>query len=683
MARYTDFLVNEITLDGEVVHLRSTEAPRSASTKTEPVPDKKVPSSELTTQTTTEHVSIEPAGKSAETDEPKAEFEISEADKILLEGYFDATIAQKIVTLYRRRIASPATKAGEFSKIKSAPIDDKDLRTKIHQNVRRIFSGRLETVADENGVMTIGAGAAIKAGGGRKRGNQGGRGERQGFQMRGKLGWNELGGEYLHFSLYKENKDTMEVLAFLARQLKSNPKAFQFAGTKDRRGVTVQRACVFRIHAERMAGFNKSLRNAVLGDFQHQQHGLNLGDLRGNEFLITLRECTFPSIPETESIENKVKIASEIVQKSMVDLHKRGYINYYGLQRFGTFSTRTHTVGIKMLQEKFQGACDLLLHYDQQVLEAAMQSDPAADDKISSDDKARALGIYLFQSSDRFSEALEKLPRRFSAESNLIRHLGRSKTDYLGALQSIPRNLRLMYVHAYQSYVWNFAAGKRLELYGSDVVEGDLVMVNEHKDKTAPTEALDEVDDDGEVIIRPTEDDAATHMDDMFERARALTAEEAASGRYTLFDVVLPLPGFDVIYPPNKMTDFYKDFMASEEGGHLDPFNMKRKWKDISLSGSYRKLLTRPEGSFSTEVKSYKNDDEQFIKTDLELLRENEGAATKEDKDASGENGVEHDKLAVILKLQLGASQYATMALRELMKDGGVKQFRPDFSGAR
>ena len=39
-------------------------------------------------------------------------------------------------------------------------------------------------------------------------------------------------------------------------------------------------------------------------------------------------------------------------------------------------------------------------------------------------------------------------------------------------------------------------------------------------------------------------------------------------------------------------------------------------------------------------------------------------------------------KLAVVIKMQLGSSQYATMALRELTK-GGAVAFRPDFQGGR
>ncbi|KAJ0079106.1 hypothetical protein Patl1_23340 [Pistacia atlantica] len=48
--------------------------------------------------------------------------------------------------------------------------------------------------------------------------------------------------------------------------------------------------------------------------------------------------------------------------------------------------------------------------------------------------------------------------------------------NFLQALKAIPRTLRMMYVHSYQSYLWNHAASMRVEKYGTEqVVVGDLV----------------------------------------------------------------------------------------------------------------------------------------------------------------------------------------------------------------
>lgn len=540
--------------------------------------------------------------------------------------------------------------------------------------------------------MVSAASVQQRGGGKGKRKKQSGRDRGQGASHlpRGKLGWSELGGDYLHFTLYKENKDTMEVISFLSRQLKVAPKAFQFAGTKDRRGATAQRVSVFRIYPDRMPKLNASLRMAAIGDYEYQKQGLELGELNGNEFVITLRDCQFPEgvvdIGNVSSPETIAKV-TELVGKSLRNLRERGYFNYYGLQRFGTFATRTDTTGLKMLRGEFKEACESILHYSPIALAAAQDlssEDQGQKPQISTDDILRAKAIHIFQTTGNGRDALEVLPRKFTAESNIIRLLCQRKNDYFGALQSIPRNLRLMYVHAYQSLVWNFAAGERWRLYGDKVVEGDLVLVSEFKDETKAAGQQAEVDADGEEIVLPDADDSAA-VDDMFERARALTAEEAASGKYSIFDIVLPLPGFDILYPANKMTDFYKEFMGSEKGGNLDPFDMRRSWRDISLSGSYRKMLSRPGADYSFEVKPYRAEDEQFVKTDLERLKENasksgDGNNDNNQSSVTSETQEQPEKLAVILKFQLGASQYATMALRELMKTGGAKEYKPDFA---
>ncbi|KAL8999873.1 MAG: hypothetical protein Q9169_001414 [Polycauliona sp. 2 TL-2023] len=663
----------------------------------------------------------------------KNSFQLSDPDKALLTSYFDTEVVDQILALFQRILASPQRRARDFGHVITQPIE-REVRTEIHQAIRRIFSSRLESTTNGDGAMNIAAANPRSKSGWKS--NNPGRNDRSSKpqQPKGKAGWNAMGGDYLHFTLYKENKDTMEVISYLARTLKLRPQLFQFAGTKDRRGITVQRASVYRTLAKKLADAGRTLRNATIGNFEFHPQGLQLGDLMGNEFVITLRDCQFKGISEPD-LNTKIEKASAVVGIAIKNFAEHGFINYYGLQRFGSFSTGTHIIGRSMLQGDFKTACEGILWFNPSAVAAAQEDPGQQDSNISRDDMARALALHTFASTGRSQAALDQLPRKFSAEAGLIRHLARpdQKNDYHGALQTINRNLRLMYVHAYQSLVWNTAASARWEAHGDTVLPGDLVLVNEHPDPNIPVDDnKSKVDQDGEPIVAAEASDRAYTTDEIFTRARALTESELASPecKITIFDLVLPTPGYDILYPDNDSATIYKDFMASEEGGGLDPYDMRRKWKDVSLSGSYRKLLAKPLREVEWEIKAYgaKGDDEQFVETDAEKMKRlrygdraqggerpmktnnHDAAAAEEnsgvviDPSASEEGGVamtpdvvtsavntdaahqgepQNDKIAVILKLQLGSSTYATMALRELMKEGGVRTWKAEYGGGR
>ena len=652
-----------------------------------------------------------------------------------------------LTALYDKVINSPHRLSRDYGVVQSAPIK-REVRSQIHQDIRRIFQSRFDSHTDHDGAMIISV-MSTKAPSSSRQGTHRGdamnsRNDYHGKsrQPKGKPNWQELGGEYLHFTLYKENKDTMECVSWLMKQMRLSPKNFDFAGTKDRRAVTSQRVSVYRTMAPRLMDAGRSLRSSKIGDFKHEATPMQLGDLNGNEFTITLRDCEFP---KASGCSQKT-YAQSILKTAISNLAELGFMNYYGLQRFGSFTIGTEEIGIKMLQENFEGAAAAILHYTPEILAAAQKAEPDGD-RMSTEDKARAKAIHLFETTGNSNEALSMMPRRFSAEFSLIRFLGsrNQSRDFQGALQTLQRNLRLMYVHAYQSLVWNVMASIRWARYGGKVSEGDLVLVNEHPYAQDLSTAAEETDQAGEAIVEPSADDRAVTSDQMFVRARHLSKAEADSGDFTIFDVVLPTPGYDILYPKNDIAQCYKDFMSSERGGGLDPYDMRRSWKDISLSGSYRKLLAKPGKDISFEVRTYKDGDEQFVQTDLDRLNssrkplslknaagnedndqaldekvqpqdhrakegdehhlevekasiglgetQNDKPASMEDDEADrdSEGGVRIDggdsesdmKFAVILKLQLGSSQYATMALRELMKQGGVKTYKPDFGGGR
>lgn len=598
-------------------------------------------------------------------DDRPAEHKFAPEEIVGVEEIYGKDTTEAMCAMYNRIVTHPQKKARDFGALQSSPIEDKQDRTKAHILVRNVFFGVLDTTTESDNCITIKASGIKSAGRNPNAAKNAPKG-------RARVSWDERGGDHLHFTLYKENKDTMEVLSFINARLKLPTKNLQMSGTKDRRGVTVQRISAFRVQHERLQGLNQSLKAARIGDYSYQRHGLHMGDLAGNEFLLTLRNCRFDGDNDM-SFEDRVQRLTAIAQQSVNDLRDRGYINYYGLQRFGAHAVGTHDVGRLMLQGDLKGAVDAILSYTQSTLDAAQSSEAS---KVPADDKARAEALHDWKTKRSAAGVHDKLPRRFQAEHSVIRHLsGMAKKagqavseDWQGALMSITRNLRLMYVHAYQSLVFNCAAAKRLQTYGHKVVEGDLVVVQ----KVAPAPEED-VDEDGEVIIRPAPEDSAK-ADDDFERARPLSKTEAESGSYTLADVVLPLPGWDVVYPSNAIGDYYRGLMGRDQ---LDPHNMRRSWREISLSGGYRKLMSRPL-QVSAETRTYAADDQQLVQTDLEKLI----AAAKGLSTAAKADDGQHDKIAIVLKMQLGSSQYATMALRELTK-GGALSYKPDFHGDR
>ncbi len=87
------------------------------------------------------------------------------------------------------------------------------------------------------------------SGGGSVMSSVGGGGE---LDKRSQQGMYWKGGEhcrFLRFTVTKSNRDTMELVMYLSKLMRATPKLFSYAGTKDKRGVTSQRLCVYKVSA--------------------------------------------------------------------------------------------------------------------------------------------------------------------------------------------------------------------------------------------------------------------------------------------------------------------------------------------------------------------------------------------------------------------------------------------------
>lgn len=240
--RYTDFLVNEIGLDGEVVHLKSTEVPRKGKGGRENGMDGGVvmvaeaegtagPVTKLIEEggdAATESVSVEHALEQTESATPQNDGQhehvtiegdepLSEEDRTTLHSIFGEDTTRQIVALVGQVRKREHKKAKDFKAVIAPPISNKETRTEAHKCLRRIFPNLLESSMEQDQSIRIKATPPAERKGKGRGGNQGRRGP-EGGRQRGQTRWEDLGGDFLHFTLYKENKDTMEVVGFLDRK---------------------------------------------------------------------------------------------------------------------------------------------------------------------------------------------------------------------------------------------------------------------------------------------------------------------------------------------------------------------------------------------------------------------------------------------------------------------------------
>lgn len=131
--------------------------------------------------------------------------------------------------------------------------------------------------------------------------------------------------------------------------------------------------------------------------------------------------------------------------------------------------------------------------------------------------------------------------------------------------------MRSLYCHAWQSLVWNKAATRRVELYGAEqAVAGDLVLLPEGdggEGEEVPAAAASgagaagEEEEEEEAPLPAGEDEAGLAAEsEGGENARVhvVTESDVKAQRYSVTDVVLPVPGYVSVMPRHDVAAVYE-----------------------------------------------------------------------------------------------------------------------------
>ncbi|XP_071703501.1 multisubstrate pseudouridine synthase 7 isoform X4 [Rutidosis leptorrhynchoides] len=537
-----------------------------------------------------------------------------------------------------------------------SPSSDKVHRTAVHNFFKEKLKFLVTDTVDGPEPTSKCIRVRLNSGGNNDRGRgskkRKGRGETP-YDSRGSDHWPENLGKFLRFHLFKENKDTQEALGLIGKMLGIQPRSFGFSGTKDKRAVTTQRVTVYKQRANKVASLNKRLIGIKVGDFSYVNEGLLLGQLLGNRFTITLRGVVADS-------EDTVKAAADA-------LGKHGFINYFGMQRFGSGSIPTHLIGAKLIKGEWKEAVSMIL-------------DPRDGER----DDIRRIREYYKESKD-IDGTLRQLPRFLVAEKAILQCLKKCPGNYLQALKSVPRTLRMMYVHSYQSFLWNHAASIRVQKYGTDqLVLGDLV----YEESSNGVKQIHDSECEEITCNDPSEDDLVDEVDTHESEAnitsvKVVNNEDIASGQYKFTDVVLPLPGSRIIYPQNDIEQYYQDLAKKDGVSLMESMHNVKEFSLTSMTGAYRRVFGNPK-DFEWELIKYTDVSTPLTTTDLDVVKkanEGDGSISMPHINVSAPNGeallhekhsnvstATGDNLALKMSFTLPASCYATMAIRELLK---------------
>ncbi|KAJ6929042.1 hypothetical protein NC652_013034 [Populus alba x Populus x berolinensis] len=618
--RYADFIVNEVDTDGNVVHLTCLEPPPQMVEETK-----------------------ECAAKVS--DEKMSESKSYEAEIGLFRSLAGDSDAEKLESLISQ-VDSCTGSEDSVPHIVLSPDSNKTHRTAVHNFFKQNFKFLVTDTTDGPDASSKCIRVRLDSGGHKNNGRNSKKRKERGekpFDSRGSSNWPEHLGKFLRFHLYKENKDTQEALGIIGKDawysalfdslnhlVLREQRISVLSQLKEYFRVKVIfcfQVTVFKQQASRLAALNDRLIGIKVGVFLSMSKKDFFWEAPGKSIHShsTVRVLSHAQNPVLFYWMLKIGVIadSEDTIKAAADsLGRHGFINYFGLQRFGTGSVPTHLIGATLLRGEWKTAVSLIL-------------DPREGDILllfPCLDVIRMAREYYKESND-IEGTLRQLPRHLVAERAVIctrcnrsmitsfllafhdKHftcnimqlqcLKKCPGDYLQAMKAIPRTLRMMYVHGYQSYLWNHAASERVQKYGFDqVVLGDLVYCKGDDSEKETVGVNSECNNDN---CDDTYD--CSHLDetsgtDLLERKNTLvkvvTVEDVSAGNYTVDDVVLPMPGSRVIFPTNEIAKVYHDLAKKKDKNaysrSLSATRQKPKISQYKQTPEYIITLCPPRG---------------------------------------------------------------------------------------
>ncbi|MBL8693756.1 MAG: tRNA pseudouridine(13) synthase TruD [Planctomycetes bacterium] len=228
------------------------------------------------------------------------------------------------------------------------------------------------------------------------------------------------GGEFAVYRLRKRSLGTMEAMDLVARTWNLPRASMAWGGLKDRHAITEQLVTI-------RGGLREDLQRATV-DLRYlgqARRPISAQDLSGNRFRIVLRDFA----PGVEPA----------VDGAIAEVAKNGILNLFDDQRFRSVGPSGEYIAHAWCEERYERALWL-----------AFAEENEADTAEERREKQILRDLW-----GKWTEAKAALTR--SHRRSVITYLADHPTDFRGAFEIVRRDLRSLWLSAWQSSIWNRA----------------------------------------------------------------------------------------------------------------------------------------------------------------------------------------------------------------------------------
>ncbi len=315
-------------------------------------------------------------------------------------------------------------------------------------------------------------------------------------------------GQHIYVEIEKRHISTNEAIKRIAQALSISSGAIGYAGLKDTQAITRQTLSIDNVSTDAVGALH--LPNIKILQVHRHRNKLKIGHLQGNRFIIRVRGVTAQDIPQVETI--------------LEILSKKGVPNFFGEQRFGT-RTNTHRLG------------ELLIRNNEAEFLAEYLGRPQAHE--TPDIKTARQLI----DEGRLAESLAIWPGRLSDERWLLGAWVRAEGQPHGICQKLSKKVKLFFVSAFQSEMFNQLLTERLPHLDS-LEKGDVAYLH----RNGAAFVVEDV-----TVEQPRADAFEISPSGPMFGAKTLMAqgepgqrEEAMLAQYQLGPTDFDLPGLDI-----------------------------------------------------------------------------------------------------------------------------------------